>query len=312
MKRTSFSLIPLATLLLTSCGERPDETPAPGAGEVEAVGRELVDIEEGYILAADSPIPPEGSVRITETTFSLSEGAMSLRMGDEVMEGTMEVQGASTERIVGLSPDSARWTLDASSEKTTLDMMGEVEQQIAEEDPLLGKTSLIERDASGVWSIRLEDGEADEEIEDTLTEQLNSLVAKSGRSVEVEMFGEAPRMPGDSWEVDVADVFHSIHNIDSPEGTITVSFDHVEESEAGDVAILSYVIDVSGFAADEEGTEISTTGTGQIRRCLVELTTLEDTLTGQLSVSSEAMPGMVVTFKGPFETKMTTTISTAE
>ncbi len=312
LNRTSFSLIPLAALLLASCGERQDEPPAPGAGEVEAVGRELADIEEGHILATNSPIPAEGSVRTTETTFSMSEGTMTMRMGDEVMEGSIETHATRTERLVGLSPDSARWTLESETENTVVEMMGERVEKPDVPAALLGQAVLIERDASGAWSIRLEEGEADEEVEASLTELLNSLVARSGRSVDIETFGETHRMPGESWELDVSEIYDTILDIESPEGTLAVSFDRVEEGEAGDVAVLSFSMNVSGSDTGEDASEIRISATGQIRRCLVELTDLENTFAGQLSGSFEAMPGMMVTIEGLVEIQATTTISAVE
>lgn len=250
---------------------------------------------ESYVLAKKNFVPPAGSVLERENTFSIKDAPMEISAGGQKMKGVMNQSEKSVETLEVVSPAKLKLTLAAKRTVGKMLINGQEQKQPEKEDPLLGKTVVLDL-VDGKWTAALDGGEPGAEQKKALEKK----AAEANRDSGYNIYGDKPRKPGDEWKVDPAKT--GIGDAEDVTGDFTVKFLEVKETESGKCAILQFTFDFKGKTGEEgQKMDMSFKGEALATRSLEILEDIEVKLKGTLTIQGEPSPGMSMKVEGPME-----------
>ena len=260
---------------------------------------------EGHVLARKSGLPTPGTSVTVSAVREMNEAALTLEVGDKKLPGKVSSKEASNEVLEVLSPVKARRTLTSKTTESRMVVMEHEQPGPEKADPLQGVPVILE-EKDGKWTATLEQGEATPEQKPALEE----LAKKSNESEDLAIYGEAPRNPGEKWDVDLTKL-PNFGGATDLKGTFVVEFLEVKEIQGISCAVLKTTVDLAGTTV-KEGEEpvlhIKMKGEVLVNRSLADLIDLDSKMTAALDMEGQAGEGMKMKIAGPVTANRTATI----
>lgn len=260
---------------------------------------------DGHVLARKGSLPAVGKSVTRTMVREMNDAALTLEAGDKKVPGKLSSKEASNEVLEILSPTKARRTLTSKTIESHIVVMEQEQPGPGKADPLQGLPVILE-EKDGKWTATLEQGEATPE-QKTALEKL----AKDGNEEDdLAIYGEAPRKPGEKWEVDLTKL-PSFGGAKDLKGTFAVEFIEVKEIEGVSCAVLKSTVDLSGTTVkedDEPVLSIKMKGESLVHRSLADLVDLESKMSGTMDMEGKAGEGMNMKISGPVTMNRTATI----
>lgn len=252
--------------------------------------------EETYILAEKNDMPPVGMVANKEFTMKLTEAAMTIKAGDQEIEGTMSFSEATKESMEALDSDRLRLVLKEKGTVGTMTVNGQDRAMPEKQHPLLNKPVILAK-KDGKWSAAFEDGsEPDEEEKSALEAREKS----ANHDSDFAMYGDTPRKVGDVWDADPADT--GLFEGDDTKGDYKVRFVEVKDVGGVKCAVLEATFDMSGSnkpKAGEPPMKIGMKGKAVALRSIADKVDLDVKITGTMSMETTPGPEMTMKVEGP-------------
>jgi len=259
---------------------------------------------EGHVLARKDDLTGVGKTVTRTTVREMNEAALTLEMGDKKLPGTVSSKEASNEVVEIISPSKARRTLASKTNEGRMVVMEQEQPMPEKADPLQGLPVILEK-KDGKWTATLEEGKATAEQEAAL-EKLET----EGDGEDLAIYGEAPRKPGDKWDVDLAKL-PSFGGAKDLKGTFTMEFVEVKDIEGTPCAVLKSIVDVTGTTVkegDEPSLSMRMKGEALVHRSLTDLIDLDSKMTATMDMEGVAAGGVKMKISGPVTMTRTATV----
>ncbi|MEK7954192.1 hypothetical protein [Luteolibacter soli] len=244
---------------------------------------------------------------VTQATVrEMNEAGLTLEMGEKKIPGKVSNKEVANEVFEIISPVKVRRTLTSKTSESRMVVMENEQPGPEKTDPLQGLPVIIE-EKDGKCTVTLEKGEATPEQKAALDE-----LEKDGNDREaLAIYGDAPRKPGDKWDVDLAKL-PSFGGAKDLKGSFVVEFVEVKELQGTSCAVLKSTLDLSGTTVkegDEPTLSIKMKGEVVVHRSLEDLVDLDSKMSATLDMDGQAGPGMKMKITGPVTMSRTATIA---
>jgi hypothetical protein len=260
---------------------------------------------DGHVLAHKGGLPAVGKTVTRTMVREMKDAELALEMGDKKAPGKVSSKEAANEVVEILSPTKARRILTSKTTESRMVVMEHEQPGPEKADPLQGLPVILE-EKDGKWTATLEQGEATPEQKTAL----EALAKEGDEEDSVAIYGEAPRKPGEKWDVDVTKL-PSFGGAKDLKGTFAVEFVEVKEIQGVSCAVLKTTMDLAGTTVKEdEGPvlNIKMKGEALVHRSLADLVDLESTFSATMDMDGEAGPGMKMKITGPVTMNRTATV----
>jgi hypothetical protein len=263
---------------------------------------------DAFVLARkDNRNSPSLSGKSVTRTMvrEMNDSAVTLEMGDKKLPGKLSSKEVANEVVEVISPVKARRILTSKTSESRMVVMERERPGPDEADPLQGLPVILE-EKDGKWTATLEKGEVTPEQKTALDE----LAKDSNEDEDIVIYGDAPRKPGEKWDVDVTKL-PGFGGATDLKGSLVVEFVEVKEIQGISCAVLKSTIDISGTAVkkgDEPVASIKMKGEALVHRSLADLVDLESKFSGTMDLEGQGGPGMTMKVTGPLTMNRTATV----
>ncbi len=253
---------------------------------------------KGYDLRGSAP--SAGRVVHSELRFQLAEGNILITVGDQSVQGQVEMAGLQVKEDEVLSAGTVPH-VEVRYLRDTLDIrrvFGSETERDSERGPLHGCT-VIGQKAGSNWAFQLAKGRPDDD-------QSAALMELAGNYAPAIYPARRLRI-GESWEVDAVAVRRWLgHDLIRSEGKARLTFRGLGEFSGERCAVIDASIDAVGQLEDPDGNllELGIGLEGTIHRSLESHLDLAGTMEGLMVLEGELeQDGMVVVVKvtGPMK-----------
>ncbi len=282
-----------------------------GCGEKKVANeQEVVEVaEEGVFLAVAGELPPVGQVMVSEFSMGMEGGKLTLKLREQDMEGSFSMSEMKKRKVESIGTGKYRYTIveEKKTERTTI--MGQEQPAKITVNPIEGMAIIAEKGADGIWTTKLESGEATKEME----VELKEIAEELGKDLDSKIYGTARRKVGDVWEVSGGDMM----GLKGAEGSVKLKFDSIEDFGGESCAKVTGSLDLSGSpeGKDQEGIKMRMTGDIVVFRSIKHRVDRQNKLTGKMEVSGdlEPQPGikMCMKMEGPLESSGSSEVTDA-
>lgn len=277
------------SLLLVSCGKKETTTTAdPGTSAADGA----------YILASGDLLPPPGKTRSISQTTEMKDAKVSISIGDNQMEGAINQETESIQTKEPISADKLRHVIVSETDAGTIVMQGQEQPTPQKDNSLVGIPVIVEL-KEGKLTASLEEGTPTEEQQTALDKILKNYESHE----DFVMYGDTPRKPGDTWEVDTSKLTN-FAGATELSGTFTVEFKAVEEIDGVNCALLACVFDLTGKTiSDDEAPPMGITikGNADVIRSIKDLVDLDVKLSGTVAIEGSLAEGIKMNVDGQME-----------
>ena len=254
----------------------------------------------GYFLRGSAP--SVGRVVHSELRFQLAEGNILITVGDQSVQGRVEMAGLQVTEDEVLSVGTLP-RVEVRYLRDTLDirrMFGGETERDNEYGPLHGCT-VIGQKAGSNWAFQLAKGKPDVDQSIALTELASNYAPALYPTRQLHI--------GESWEVGAAAVKRWLgHDLIRTEGTARLTFRGLSIFDGEQCAVIDASIDAVGQLEDPDGNmlELSIGLEGTIYRSLESYLDLAGTMEGLMVLEGELEQdgvGVAVKVTGPMKVK---------
>lgn len=290
MKNTTLPILTGLAFLFVSCGEKKSPAVSNPAGNQST--------ETGtYVLAEKNFLPPAGTVATKDSTMVMEDSVMTVKAGPNEMEGTASRTETGNETLEILSKDKIR-RLQVSKKSTgKMTMNGQDQPSPESPDPLVGIPVILERKGE-TWTASLETGDTPDAEQ---KKKLDKMVAEMVKDSDFHMYGDIPRRPGDTWQVDPAKI-GAFGDVESVSGTYTVEFVEVKEIDGVRCAVIKAAFDFKGKSEASEESKamaIALKGEAVSHRSIADRIDLGVEVKGTMTVSGSPVENVNLHIEGP-------------
>ena len=230
----------------------------------------------GHVLAkpatAASSLPP-GVKRTIETVAEVKNASVTVDTTGKSAQGTMSSKDSDVMTMEGISETRFRTVQEKVVQEGSI-VFGDKVQPKPQEQPLLkGIPVIVEKKEDGRYSATFERGGPTAEQ----TTMLGTLATSFAAKDEFALYGDAPRKPGDKWNVD-AKLAGGFVGPGDWTGTCKIEFVEVKDVGGIPCAVLKAVFDVKGSLPPRAGmppTNLTYQGEAITQRSLADLLDLE-------------------------------------
>ena len=261
--------------------------------------------EGGHVLARKGGLPLPGKTITQSMVREMNDADLVLAMGDKKIPGKVSSKETTNEVVEGISPTKARRILTSKTTESRMIVMEREQPGPEKADPLQGLPVILE-EKDGKWTAALEEGEATPEQKTALDE----LAKKGNENDEFAIYGDAPRKPGEKWDVDLTKL-PGFGGATDLKGSFVVEFVEVKEIQGISCAVLKSTVDVSGTtvkAGEEPVLNIKMKGEVVIHRSLADLVDLESKMSATMDMEGQADGGVNMKITGPVTMNRTATV----
>jgi len=260
---------------------------------------------DGHVLARKGSLPQPGKAITHSTVQEMKDAALTLEVGEQKIEGKASSKESTNEVVEGISATKVRRILTSKTSESRMVVMEQEQPGPEKADPLQGLPVILE-EKDGKWTATLEEGEATPEQKPALEQ----LAKRNSGDSDLAIYGDAPRKPGDKWDVDLAKL-PTFGGATDLKGSFVVEFVEVKDIQGTPCAVLKSTVDLSGTTAkegDEPALNIKMKGEMLTHRSLADLVDLESKLTATLNLDGTADQGVKMKITGPVSMNQTATV----
>lgn len=285
MKHTTLPILAGVAFLFVSCGEKKPakvETPV-------ATG--------SFILAVKHFLPPAGTVATKESTTVMEDSVMTVEAGPNKMEGSASRRETGIETVEILSKDKVRRLQVSKKSSGKMTMNGQDQPTPENPEPLLGIPVILERKGD-TWTATLEGGDTPNAEQKM---KLDKMVGEIAKDSDFHMYGDTPRRPGDTWQVDPAKI-GAFGDVEDVSGTYTMEFVEVKEFDGVPCAVIKATFDFKGKSESSEESkamDVALKGEAISRRSIADKIDLGVEVKGVMNVSGSPVENVTMHIEGP-------------
>jgi hypothetical protein len=260
---------------------------------------------DAFVLARKGGLPLPGKSVTQSGVREMNDAELTLEVGDKKIPGKVSSKEATNEVVEGISPVKARRILTSKTSESRMIVMEQEQPGPEKADPLQGLPVILE-EKDGKWTAALEEGEATPEQKTALEE----LAKNSNEDSDFVIYGDAPRKPGDKWEVDLSKL-PSFGGATGLKGSFVIEFVEVKDFQGTSCAVLKFTVDLAGTTVkegEEPALSIKMKGEAVTHRSLADLVDLDSKMSATLDMEGKAGEGMNMKIKGPVSVNRTATV----
>jgi len=243
-----------------------------------------------FILAVKGEAMPVGKIIERDKKMELTDGEMTVNLQGKEMKGTTSITETHQEKVETLENGKYRYSIIADSKKQSTTMAGQVQDKPEEISPLVGQMVVAEKGDDGVWTAKLESGEATAEM----APGLEKIAKNLNEDLDFRIYGTEPRKVGDTWKVEGPDLM----GMKGGAGTFNVKFEGIEDFQGVRCAKITGDIEITGTpdAENASGMKMTMKGDFVIFRSIKDRVDMQNTLTGTMEAKGdlEPQPGMTM------------------
>lgn len=270
------AVVGVVGMVLAGCGGDDQDPPAA----------------QGVVLAKAGWLPPAGVTVEKSTERWLNNAKMVMSDGNRKLEGGMSTVSRADLREEVVGDGVVRVTCVKDRQRNVLVVGGQQQMRPEVVNPLEGQSVLVSR-RGPLWEARLESGTPPTPAEQMA---LNALTAEWMKNTDVKIYGTAPRVVGEEWEVDAAALPALAGAGETLTGNMTIKLVELAEFGGGRCAVLEGDLDVTGqlpAGAGAEPRKIRIKGKIKVRRSLEHFEDVSHELKGLMFMSGVQRVGAV-------------------
>lgn len=243
-----------------------------------------------------------------ETKEGLVNATMLISAPGQDITGEMSVENTQTETITILSATQIRVMHKPTTVVAKIIVNGKEENAPSDKPGPLDSLNVLLDKSDGKWTASIENGATPSEAQ---KKALEEQAAMYNANDELLLYGEAERMPGDKWDVDIATLRTFAGTMPGTgKGMIHLEFVEITNFNGVECALIKSTFEVAG-KTPPEGSQPSMDATLKAEnityRSLSDFTDLQTTIKGDIMIKGPAGENVELTINGKnlSETKVT-------